>query len=128
MATLNKVFLIGNVGSDPEIKPVQGGAKVASFRLATTTRYTDRSGNKQEETEWHTITAWNNKADFVEKFVHKGGTLYIEGRIKTRSWTDQQNTKHYATEVVADNFQLLDKPGQNTQALGPDEDLPEFLR
>lgn len=110
MAHLNQVHLIGTVGNDPEVRATQGGAKVASFRLATTERYKDRDGNRQEQTEWHNITVWNNRADFVEKYIHKGSNLFIEGKLRTRQWTDQQGNKRYTTEVSAENIQLLDKP------------------
>ena len=110
MAHLNQVHLIGTVGNDPEVRAIQGGAKVASFRLATTERYKDRDGNRQEQTEWHNITVWNNRADFVEKYIHKGSNLFIEGKLRTRQWTDQQGNKRYTTEVSAENIQLLDKP------------------
>ena len=110
MAHLNQVHLIGTVGNDPEVRAIQGGAKVASFRLATTERYKDRDGNRQEQTEWHNITVWNNRADFVEKYIHKGSNLFIEGKLRTRQWTDQQGNKRYTTEISAENIQLLDKP------------------
>ena len=120
MASLNKVLLIGNVGSEPEIRTVQGGAKNASFRLATSTRYKDRNGSRQEETEWHSITVWNGKADFVEKYIHKGETVYIDGKIKTRQWTDQQGNKRYSTEIVAAEIQKFAWDNQPQD----DEDLP----
>ena len=119
---LNKVLLIGNVGNDPEIRYLdsqgpQGNAKVASFRLATTERYRDRNGETRENTEWHNIVAWRNSADLVEKFVHKGSQIFIEGRLRTRQWTDQAGAKRATTEVQADNIQLLgkrpDAPQQN---------------
>ena len=113
---LNKVMLIGNVGNDPEIRYLdsnpqspQGNAKVASFRLATTERYRDRSGETRENTEWHNIVAWRSNADLVEKFVHKGSQIYIEGKLRTRQWTDQTGNKRFTTEVQADNIQLLGK-------------------
>lgn len=107
---INKAILIGNVGQDPEIRytgDVNNGAKVATFRLATTERYRDRNGNLQEHTEWHNIVVWRNTADVVEKYVKKGTQVYIEGRIRTRSWDDQTGNKRYVTEIVADTLQLL---------------------
>ena len=133
MAYLNQVQLIGTVGNDPEVRTVQGGAKVASFRIATTERFKDRDGNPKEQTEWHNITVWNGKAEFVEKYVKKGNNLFISGKLTTRQWTDQQGNKRYNTDVLADNIQMLDRrprsdsQGQYTQAV-VDEDLPEFLR
>lgn len=130
MASLNKVQLIGNVGNDPDIRNVQGGAKTASFRLATTTRYKDRNGTQQEETEWHNITVWNGRAEFVEKYIRKGAELYIEGKLRTRQWTDQSGNKRFTTEIVADNIQILmdrrnnGAPANNAPAA--DDDLPIF--
>lgn len=127
MAYLNQVQLIGAVGNDPEVRTLQGGAKVASFHIATTERYKDRDGNPKEQTEWHNITAWNGKADFVEKYVKKGNNLFISGKLTTRQWTDQSGNKRYTTEVVADNIQMLDrKPKENKPVI--DEDLPDFLQ
>ena len=119
--SLNKVMLIGNVGRDPEIRYLEGnsqggGTKVATFTLATTERYRDRNGELRENTEWHNIVAWRQTADVVERFVKKGTQLYIEGRLRTRSYTDQQGIKKYTTEINADNLQLLgrrqDEQGQ----------------
>lgn len=114
MASLNKVILICNVGVDPEIRSANG-AKVASFRVATTEKYKDRNGEVRENTEWHNVSAWRNVADIVEKFVHKGSQLYIEGKLHTREWTDNQGGKRFTTEVVADKIQLLGpKPRQES--------------
>ena len=113
---LNKVMLIGNVGNDPEIRYLdsnpqspQGNTKVASFRLATTERYRDRNGETRENTEWHNIVAWRSNADLVEKFVHRGSQIFIEGKLRTRQWTDQTGNKRFTTEIQADNIQLLGK-------------------
>ena len=110
--SLNKVMLIGNVGKDPEVRYLEGnagapGRKVANFTLATSERYKDRSGEIRENTEWHNIVVWGQPADVVERFVKKGTQLYIEGRITTRSWTDQSGAKRYTTEIRADSLQLL---------------------
>ena len=108
-------MLIGNVGRDPEVRYLEGGsangasAKVATFTLATTERYRDRSGELRENTEWHNIVAWRNSADTAEKFVKKGMQLYIEGKLRTRSYTDQTGAKKYTTEIVVDTLQLLSK-------------------
>ena len=113
---INKVILIGNVGQDPEIRyagDATSGAKVATIRLATTERYKDRNGNLQEHTEWHTVVVWRNTADVVEKYVRKGSQLYIEGRIRTRSWDDQNGNKRYATEIMGDTLQLLGRKQDN---------------
>ena len=107
---INKVILIGNVGQDPEVRytgDASNGAKVATLRLATTERYRDRNGNLQEHTEWHSVVVWRNTADVVEKYVRKGSQLYIEGRLRTRSWDDQNGNKRYVTEILADTLQIL---------------------
>ena len=109
-------MLIGNVGRDPEVRYLDGNsgnAKVATFTLATTERYRDRNGETRENTEWHNIVAWRNTADVVEKFVKKGTQLYIEGRIRTRSWDDQSGNKRYTTEIIADTLQLLGRKSDN---------------
>jgi len=113
MPSLNKVMLIGNVGRDPEVRYLDGngqngqGTKVATFTLATTERYRDRSGELRENTEWHNIVAWRQSADVAEKYIKKGTQVYIEGRLRTRSYTDQQGVKKYTTEITVDNLQLL---------------------
>ena len=114
--SLNKAMLIGNVGRDPEVRYLDGqsgNAKVATFTLATTERYRDRNGETRENTEWHNIVAWRSTADVVERFVKKGTQLYIEGRIRTRSWDDQSGNKRYTTEIIADTLQLLGRKSDN---------------
>lgn len=118
---INKVILIGNVGQDPEVRytgDAANGAKVATVRLATTERYRDRNGNLQEHTEWHSVVAWRNTADVVEKYVRKGTQLYIEGRLRTRSWDDQNGNKRYTTEILADTLQLLGRKSDNPASQG----------
>ena len=105
---INKVILVGNVGADPEVRALESGVKVARLRLATTERYTDRQTNEtKEQTEWHTVTLWRNLADVVDKYVHKGSQLYVEGSLRTREWTDKDNQKRYTTEIVANDMKLL---------------------
>ncbi len=114
-------MLIGNVGRDPEVRYLDGNsgnAKVATFTLATTERYRDRNGETRENTEWHNIVAWRNNADVAERFVKKGTQLFIEGRIRTRSWDDQNGNKRYTTEIIADNLQLLGKKSDNPGGQG----------
>lgn len=109
---INKVILVGNVGLDPEVRALESGVKVARVRLATTERYTDRQTNEiKEQTEWHTVTLWRNLADVVDKYVHKGSQLYIEGSLRTREWMDKDNQKRYTTEVVATDMKLLGRRG-----------------
>ena len=112
--SVNKVILIGNVGRDPEVRYLEGNAgpngqatKMATFTLATSERYRDRNGELRENTEWHNIVAWRQSADVAEKFVRKGTPLYIEGKLRTRSYTDAQNIKKYVTEIVVDTLQLI---------------------
>lgn len=104
---VNKVILIGNVGADPEIRYLEGGTAVANLRLATTESYKNKKGEKVDQTEWHNIVLWRGLAEIVEKYVHKGMRLYLEGRIRTRSWEDQNGAKRYTTEIWADNLQML---------------------
>jgi single-strand DNA-binding protein len=131
MASLNKVQLIGNCGKDPEIRAFQGGGKVATITLATSERYKDRDGNPHEDTEWHSVQVFGKLTDIVEKYVRKGSMLYVEGRIRTRSYDSNGVTK-YITEIVAQGMQMLNKVVDD-RAPAPasaqvDEDLPEFLR
>lgn len=108
--SLNKAIIIGNVGNDPNVRYVDGASgnqKVATFSVATTERYKGRDGQIKENTEWHSIVAWRGLADLVEKYVSKGTQLYVEGRLRTRSWTDQAGTTKYTTEILADSIQLL---------------------
>ena len=126
MASLNRVTIIGNVGAEPQIKTFASGNKVANITLATTERYKDRNGEQKEETEWHSVQAFGKLADVVERFVHKGSLLYLDGKIRTRSYEADGRTM-YRTEILADHIQMLDRR-ENRPALGPDEDLPEFLR
>lgn len=104
---VNKVILIGNVGADPDVRYLEGGTAVANLRLATTESYKNKNGERVDQTEWHNIVLWRGLAEIVEKYVHKGMRLYIEGRIRTRSWDDQNGTKRYTTEIWADNMQML---------------------
>jgi len=112
MASLNKVMLIGNLGKDPEIRFTPDGTQVASFSIATSENWTDKSGNRQERTEWHNIVAWNKLADLAKRFLQKGRQVYVEGRIRTREWDDRDGNKRRTTEIVATNMVLLgSKPG-----------------
>ncbi len=109
--SLNKVTLIGNVGSDPEIRTTQGGGKVAQFSLATSRIWNDQSGAKQEKTEWHRCVIWNNRAstlaDVAEKYVRKGEKLYVEGEIEYRQWQDKDGQTRYTTEIKVRELILL---------------------
>ena len=103
---VNKVILLGNVGKDPEVRHLESGTTVARFTLATSEKYTNKSGEKVETTEWHNIVAWRKLAEVIEKYVKKGNQLYLEGKITTRSYEKDNETKYF-TEIVANNMQML---------------------
>jgi single-strand DNA-binding protein len=105
--SINKVILVGNVGKDPEIRYLEGGTAVCSFPLATSESYRNRDGEKVTNTEWHNIVLWRGLAEIAERYVKKGSQLYIEGRIRTRSWDDKEGNKRYTTEIIADSMQML---------------------
>jgi len=107
MASVNKVILIGNLGKDPELKFTPSGVAVAKFSLATTERFKDSEGNMQEHTEWHNIVLWRRLAELANEYLKKGSPVYIEGRIKTRSWEDKDGQKKYITEIEARQMQFL---------------------
>jgi single-strand DNA-binding protein len=107
MAGVNKVILIGNLGADPEVRTIEGGAKVANFSIATTERYKDKSGNPVDKTEWHNIVMWRGLAEIAEKYLKKGSQVFIEGKLRTRSWDDQNGNKRYTTEILSDNMTML---------------------
>ena len=126
--SLNKVMLIGNVGAEPEVRYVEQGVAVGSFRLATTDRaYTMQNGTQvPERTEWHNIVVWRKLAETVEKYVHKGDKLFIEGQIRTRSYDDRNGVKRYVTEVWADNMEMLSGPRQTQSApIQPNSTQPQ---
>jgi single-strand DNA-binding protein len=104
---VNKVILVGNLGANPEMRFTQGGQAVANLRIATTERWTDKNGQKQEATEWHRVVVWGKQAEIMGQYLTKGRQVYIEGKIRTRQWQDQQGQKRYSTEVVAQNIQML---------------------
>ena len=111
-SSVNKVILIGRLGKDPEIRSTPQGTTVAKFTLATDERFTDRSGEKQERTEWHNIVAWSKLAEICGQYLKKGKLVYIEGSLRTDSWEDKESgQKRYRTEIVAQNMQMLDRKG-----------------
>ena len=112
---LNKVLLIGNVGKDPEVRHFEGGGSVANFSLATTERYKDRNGETKDVTEWHNIVCWRQLADLAENYIRKGTQIYVEGKLRTRSYESNGATR-YVTEIQADSIQLLGKRGDNPAA------------
>ena len=111
--SVNKVILIGFLGSDPEVKTLDSSVKVARVSLATSESYTDKSGNKVENTEWHNLVMWRGLADVVEKYTKKGSQIYVEGKLKTSSY-EKDSVKHYRTDIVVDNLRLLDRKQEQT--------------
>ncbi len=109
MSGVNKVILVGNLGKDPELRSFDGGNMVANFSLATSESYRDKNGNRVDHTEWHNVAMWGKLADIAGKLLKKGSKIYLEGKIKNRSWEDKEGNKRYITEIVADNFTLLDR-------------------
>ena len=112
---LNKVMLIGNLGKDPEIRYTQAGAAVATFNLATTERFKGKDGQMQDQTEWHRVVAWARLAEICGEYLHKGSKVYIEGRLQTRKWTDQNGNEKYTTEIVAREMKMLSPRGGTDQ-------------
>lgn len=117
MAGINKVILVGRLGTDPEVKQVTGGNTVARLSLATSENWTDKSGQKQERTEWHRVVVWGKLAELCGRYLNKGRQVYVEGRLQTRNWEDQQGQKRYTTEIVANTIQFLGAAGAS-QGMG----------
>lgn len=133
MASLNKIMVIGNLGTDPEMRFTPSGSQVTSFRLAATRSYTTSEGERRQETEWFTVTTWGKQAETCNQFLAKGRRAYVEGRLRTSSWEGQDGQKRFKTEIVADRVIFLDRPGaaplpDETEELGTEdiqaEDLP----
>jgi single-strand DNA-binding protein len=109
---VNKVILVGNLGRDPERRSTASGQQVATFSVATSRRWRDRDGNRQEQTEWHNVVCWGRQAEVAGEYLKKGRQIYVEGRLQTRSWDDKQTgEKKYRTEVICENFQMLGQRG-----------------
>lgn len=113
MSGINKVILVGNLGKDPEVRHLEGGTTVANFSLATTEAYKDKSGNRKEQTEWHNILVWRGLADIAEKYLKKGMSIYLEGRIRYKSY-EKDGVKHYNTDILCDTFTMLGKKENTT--------------
>jgi single-strand DNA-binding protein len=141
MAGINRVILIGNLGKDPDVITFENGVKKATFSLATTESYKNRDGNRVDQTEWHNIVLWRGLADIAERYLHKGSQIYLEGKLRTRSY-EQDGVKKYITEIVVDNMTMLggrrdssesiqestkqasQSQQQDTEIPTPDDDLP----
>ena len=129
---LNKVMLIGNLGQDPETRYTQDGKAVSNFSLATNMKWKNKEGNQQEQVEWHRIVVFGNLAEICEKYLKKGKQVYIEGRIQTRKWQDDDGNNRYTTEVVANQMKMLGSNGKSEPAanethspdIPPDDDIP----
>jgi single-strand DNA-binding protein len=147
MASLNKVMLIGNLGKDPEVRYTASGTAVASFSLATSEKFKNKSGEWEEKTEWHNVTLWSRLAEIAGEYLSKGKTVYIEGRLQTRKWQDRDGKDRYTTEIVGEKMQMLsgkgeggggggrqggrsdnqyaaDAPSYDEPAYNPDDDIP----
>ncbi len=125
--SINKVILIGNVGKDPEVKHLESNVSVANFPLATSENYTNKNGEKVTTTEWHNIVCWRNQATLAENYIRKGSQIYIDGRIRTRSYDAQDGSKRYITEIYADTIQLLGKKGDGASNEGSKPGEPIHL-
>jgi single-strand DNA-binding protein len=104
---VNKVILIGNLGADPELRYTSGGTPVADLRLATSRKWTDKSGQQQEDTQWHRVVVWGKQGETCKEYLSKGRQVYVEGRLQTRQWEDRDGNKRWTTEVVAENVRFL---------------------
>lgn len=118
---INKAILLGNLGKDPEVKTTETGIRIAKFPLATTEVYKDKDGGRKEQTEWHNIVAWRGQADYCEKNLKKGTTVYIEGKLHTRNWEDANKVKQYRTEIVAESILVLSNRKEQQQAASEDD-------
>ena len=122
-------MLIGNLGKDPDVQFLEGNIGVAKFPLATTETFKDRSGKLISQTEWHTVVLWRGLAELAQKYLHKGSLVYIEGRLRTRSWEDKEGNRKFATEVVGDNLIMLDKrtdSGSSSSSMHGDSGMEDF--
>lgn len=114
MAGVNKVILVGNLGKDPEVRHLDNGIAVANFSLATTESYTNKQGERVNQTEWHNIVLWRGLADVAEKYLKKGNSIYVEGKISTRKWEDKEGNTRYSTDIIADKMTMLGSKSGNS--------------
>ncbi|MDR1859796.1 MAG: single-stranded DNA-binding protein [Bacteroidales bacterium] len=121
---INKVILVGNAGRDPEVKHLDKGVAVARLTLATSETYTAQTGDRVTQTEWHTLIFWRKLAEIVEQYVKKGDKLYVEGRLRTRSWDDAAGVKHYTTEVYVDTMEMLSSKSAQSGGIGAGAPFP----
>jgi len=116
MSGINKVILVGNLGKDPEVRYLEQGVAVARITVATTESYKNKEGKKVETTEWHNVVLWRGLAEVTEKYLKKGSLVYIEGKLKTKSWDDKDGVKRYTTEIIADSMTMLGKKSEESGA------------
>lgn len=116
---LNKAYILGNLTRDPELRQTASGQAVCSFGVATNRRFTDKSGQKQEQAEFHSVVAWGRQAEIISQYLRKGSSILVEGRLQTRSWQDAQGGKHSRTEIIAEQIQLGPKPQGGAAGSGP---------
>ena len=129
MAGINKVILVGNLGKDPEVRSLANGSQVTRITIATSESWTDKqSGQKQERTEWHRVVFFNRLAEIAGEYLKKGSKVYVEGSLQTRSWEDQQGVKKYATEIKANEMQMLDSKGSVDNFASPERAQPAHTR
>lgn len=122
MAGINKVILIGNLGKDPEVRHTPQGMAVGNFPLATSESWNDKSGQKQERTEWHRIVVWGKLAELCQRYLTKGRKAYVEGKLQTRAWDDKEGNKRYTTEIVANTVQFLDSSSSEKSSFSQESD------
>lgn len=136
MASVNKVILVGSLGRDPETRYMPDGGAVTNFSMATTESWKDKSGEKQEKTEWHRISTFQKLAEICGEYLKKGSSVYIEGRLQTRKWTDKDGVDKYTTEIIADRMQMLgakseskpaEKPATKQAKVAPDDDFQDDI-
>jgi len=127
MASVNKVILIGNLGTDPDLRYTPSGTPVANFSLATHEQWTNKQGNKEERTEWHRIVAWGKLGEICGQYLHKGSQVYIEGKIRSRTWEDREGQKRYTTEIIALSMQMLGAPTRDLSQQEVPEDFPSDI-
>lgn len=128
MASLNRVFILGNLGGDPELKVTPGGMTVTTFNVATNDIWTDKNGNRQERTEWHRVVVWGKQAEHCNQYLKKGRTVFIEGRIRSRQWEDKQGQKRVTTEIVATSVQFIGGPTRQATEETPEPPGRELIQ
>src|SRR5262245_8392711 len=124
MSGVNKVILVGHLGANPEVRYTAGGQPVANLRLATTERWVNKNGERNEITEWHRVVAWGKLAEICGQYLQKGKQIYVEGKIRTRQWQDQQGQKRFTTEIVASNMVMLGRAGDRVEGLEEPATVP----